>query len=105
MSGGIRWGIASLQLIQESPFPLALVEIQQATKVYQLGETDIHALKGIDLTILKGEFVAVWGPSGSGKSTLCHLIGVIDTPTSGRVIIATVQGVGAHREGGAAGVV
>ena len=66
---------------------MALVEIQQARKVYHLGETEIHALKGIDLEIDKGEFVAVWGPSGSGKSTLCHLMGVIDTPTSGTVIV------------------
>ncbi len=66
---------------------MALVEIQQARKVYQLGETEIHALKGIDLTIDRGEFVAIWGPSGSGKSTLCHLIGVIDEPSAGTVIV------------------
>ncbi len=68
---------------------MALVEIQQASKVYHLGETKIQALKEIDLEIERGEFVAVWGPSGSGKSTLCHLMGVIDTPTSGTV---TVEG-------------
>ena len=66
---------------------MATVEIQCAKKVYHLGETEIHALKGVDLSIGEGEFVALWGPSGSGKSTLCNLIGVIDDPSSGEVII------------------
>ncbi len=64
---------------------MALVEVQNAHKVYQLGETHIQALRGVDLTIDAGEFLAIWGPSGSGKSTLCHLIGAIDTPTKGTV--------------------
>lgn len=62
-----------------------LVELRRVIKYYQLGGSQIAALKGIDLTIYPGEFVAVWGPSGSGKSTLCNLIGLLDTPSSGTV--------------------
>jgi len=58
------------------------------TKDYHLGETVVHALRGIDLQIDKQEFVAVWGPSGSGKTTLLNLIGAIDDPTTGELTIA-----------------
>jgi len=64
---------------------LSLVKVLSAKKTYHLGDTLIEALKGVDLTITPGEFVAIWGPSGSGKSTLCHMVGVIDQPTEGRV--------------------
>ncbi|MEM7014967.1 MAG: ABC transporter ATP-binding protein, partial [Verrucomicrobiota bacterium] len=70
---------------------MSLIEVQNARKTYQLGDTEIHALKGVDLKIDEGEFVAVWGPSGSGKSTLCHLMGVIDQPTSGTVLFDGVD--------------
>jgi putative ABC transport system ATP-binding protein len=53
-----------------------------------LGETVVHALQGIELQIDKGEFVAIWGPSGSGKTTLLNLIGAIDEPTEGKLMIA-----------------
>ena len=66
---------------------MAIIELEQVHKVYHLGETRIPALKGVDLKIEKGEFVAIWGPSGSGKSTLCNLIGLLDTPTSGAVML------------------
>ncbi|MEM8953416.1 MAG: ABC transporter ATP-binding protein [Verrucomicrobiota bacterium] len=66
---------------------MALVEVQHAHKHYHLGDTNIHALRGIDLEIKRGEFVAIWGPSGSGKSTLCHIVGVIDEPDGGKVIV------------------
>ena len=67
------------------PVLTPLVELRRVIKYYQLGGGQITALKGIDLTIYPGEFVAVWGPSGSGKSTLCNLIGLLDTPSSGAV--------------------
>ncbi|MGB8354277.1 MAG: ABC transporter ATP-binding protein [Chthoniobacteraceae bacterium] len=64
---------------------MALVELKAVRKSYALGETMIDAVRGVDLEINTHEFVAVWGPSGSGKSTLCHLMGIIDRPTSGSV--------------------
>jgi putative ABC transport system ATP-binding protein len=62
-----------------------LVELRQVGKIYYLGESRITALKGVNLSIHRGEFVAVWGPSGSGKSTLCNLIGLLDMCSSGTV--------------------
>lgn len=66
---------------------MALIELQQVHKDYRLGETRITALRGINLIIEQGEFVAIWGPSGSGKSTLCNLMGMLDSPTSGVVLL------------------
>ena len=60
-----------------------LIELNGLTKTYGLGDAAFQALKGIDLTIRKGEFVVIMGPSGSGKSTLMNLLGCLDTPTSG----------------------
>lgn len=66
---------------------MALIETIGIKKDYRLGETVVHALRGVDMTIDKGEFVAVWGPSGSGKTTLLNLIGTIDEPSAGQVFI------------------
>ncbi len=63
------------------------VETKKLRKTYHFGDTKVHALRDVDLIINKKDFVAVWGPSGSGKSTLCNLIGLLDAPTSGEVLI------------------
>jgi putative ABC transport system ATP-binding protein len=60
-----------------------LIQLRGLTKVYGTGDAAFHALRGVDLEILRGEFLAVMGPSGSGKSTLMNLLGCLDSPTSG----------------------
>ncbi len=63
------------------------IRLRNLTKVYEVGETEIRALNGVDLDIATGEFVSIMGPSGSGKSTLLNIVGCIDTPTSGSLQI------------------
>src|SRR5258705_12471624 len=67
--------------------PEPLIEMHQLPRVYQLGPQEIYALRGVDLIIDPGEYVAIMGPSGSGKSTLMNIIGCLDTPTSGRYML------------------
>jgi len=64
-----------------------VIEIDSLTKIYKTGKTDFKALNNVDLNIRKGDFVAIMGPSGSGKSTLMNVIGCLDRPTSGTIII------------------
>jgi putative ABC transport system ATP-binding protein len=61
-----------------------MIEIENATKIYRMGDTEVRALAGVSLTIAKGEMTAIMGPSGSGKSTLMAILGCLDVPTEGR---------------------
>jgi len=65
-----------------------VIRSEALAKVYQMGTEEVHALRGIDVEIHKGEYVAIMGPSGSGKSTLMNLIGCLDSPSSGRYWLA-----------------
>jgi putative ABC transport system ATP-binding protein len=72
---------------------MKLLDLREITKDYALGQTIVHALRGLDLAIEKGEIVAIMGPSGSGKSTLMHLLGALDTPSAGT---ASLEGHNLH---------
>ena len=66
--------------------PPPVIEVQNVTRIYRLGDVDLHALDGVSLVIERGEFVAIMGSSGSGKSTLMNILGCLDRPTSGRYV-------------------
>lgn len=66
---------------------MEILRVDNLKKVYGKGENAVHALDGVSFSVEQGEFVAIIGPSGSGKSTLLHILGVVDVPTSGKVIM------------------
>jgi putative ABC transport system ATP-binding protein len=68
-----------------------VIKLENVRKVYPMGDTLVQALRGLTLEIRKGEFVAVMGPSGSGKSTLLHLLGCLDLPSDGRILLQDVD--------------
>src|SRR5690606_22686794 len=93
-AGAFRWRCGAIQVIRSPGTSIptkvtamseALVRITGVTKSYQRGKQSVEVLHGVDLSIPKGDFIALMGPSGSGKTTLLNLIGGLDTPTAGSV--------------------
>ncbi|TFG94025.1 ABC transporter ATP-binding protein, partial [Candidatus Thorarchaeota archaeon] len=68
-----------------------IIDLQSVSRVYTMGEIEVHALRGVSLGIKRGQAIGIMGPSGSGKTTLLNLIGALDRPTQGRVIIDNVD--------------
>src|SRR5208283_4867342 len=71
----------------EQSAPPPVIFLDTVHKIYHSGEVDVHAVRGVSLSIAKGEFVAIMGASGSGKSTLMNMLGCLDRPTKGRYIL------------------
>jgi putative ABC transport system ATP-binding protein len=76
----------------------AVIKLDEVHKVYQTGEVDVHAVRGVSLEIQPGEFVAIMGSSGSGKSTLMNMLGCLDRPTRGRYFLDGVDVSGLNRD-------
>src|SRR6202171_3959123 len=68
-----------------------VIEIQEVHKYYELGETRVHALRGVSVSIARGEFVTIMGSSGSGKSTFMNIVGCLDKPSAGRYLLEGVE--------------
>jgi len=73
------------------PVSAPIIDLRGVTKTYRLGDVEVHALRGVDVTVVRGEFVAIMGASGSGKSTLMNILGCLDRPTTGRYLLERVD--------------
>src|SRR4249919_3079267 len=76
-----------IQATPSSAAASAVLRVEELHKYYELGETRVHALRGVSLEIQRGEFVAIMGASGSGKSTFMNILGCLDRPTSGKYLL------------------
>src|SRR5205823_11977054 len=95
MSSGSGFGAASSQLSNTLPVKGTtgdpIIRVRDLRKIYHVGDVDVPALRGVDLDVPAGEFLAVVGPSGSGKSTLFHILGGLAPPTAGEIFIDGVN--------------
>jgi len=82
----------------ESEDQSPLIEVQDLTKVYGEGASEVRALAGVSFSVCRGEFIAIMGQSGSGKSTLMHLLGCLDRPTSGSYRLSGQEVAGLSRD-------